>query len=91
MTAATATAPWLGNMKFSRGDADRASFVTVLDEERDMRILAKSLSQPIFAEPVQPSRGVVVELRPRTFTETAAHFQSVTTPVPLYTDENDID
>jgi hypothetical protein len=91
MTAATATAPLLGNMKFSRGNADKASFVTVLDEERDVHIPAKSLSQSIFSDPVQPVRGVVVELRPRTFTETAAHFKSVTTPVTWPTDEYDID
>jgi hypothetical protein len=91
MTAATATAPLLGNMKFKRGDADKASFVTVLDEEGDLRILAKSLSQSKFADTVQPTRGVAVELRPRTFMETAAHFQSVTTPVTWSTDEYDID
>jgi hypothetical protein len=88
MTAATATAPLLGSMKFDRDDADSASFVTTLDEERDVRILAKSR---IFAVPAQPARCVVVELRPRTFTEIAAHFQSVTTPVTWPTDEPDID
>jgi hypothetical protein len=91
MTAATATAPLLGNMKFSRDNAEKASFVAVLDEERDEHILAKSLAQSIFTDSAQPVRGVVVELRPRTFTETAAHFKTVTTPVTWPTDEYDID
>jgi hypothetical protein len=90
MSAAVA-APLLGSMNFTKDDADRASFVTVLDEERDVRILAKTLSQFIFEAPSQPIRGVVVELRPRTFTETAAHFLSVTTPVTWPTDQPDID
>jgi hypothetical protein len=78
-------------MKFNCGDADKASFVTVLDEERDVHILAKTLSQSINADPVQPVRGVVVELRPRTFKETAAHFKSASTPVTWPADEFDVD
>jgi hypothetical protein len=91
MTAATATAPLLGNMKFTRDNADRASYVVVWDEERDKRILAVSLAECMTAVPDQVTRGVVVELRPRTFTETAAHFQRVATPITWSTDEYDID
>jgi len=90
MSAAVA-APSLGSMKFTRDNADRASFVAVLDEERDKCILAASLSKCMVVVPAQPARSVVVELRPRKFTETAEHFLSVTIPVVWPTDEYDID
>ena len=89
--SAAAAAPLLGSLKFTRDNADRASFVAVLDEARDVRILAKSLAQVVVVASAQPTRGVVVELRPRNFTETAAHFVSVTKAVAWPTDENDID
>jgi hypothetical protein len=89
--SAVAAAPLLGSVKFTRDNADRASFVAVLDEAQDVRILAKSLAQIVIAAPTQTTRGVVVELRPRTFTETAAHFVSVTKAVAWSTDEHDID
>lgn len=89
--SAAAAAPLLGSVKFTRDNADRASFVAVLDEERDKRILAISIAKVMVAVPAQSGRGIVVELRPRNFTETAAHFQSVTTLITWSTDEYDVD
>jgi|HubBroStandDraft_1064217.scaffolds.fasta_scaffold1599964_2 hypothetical protein len=86
----TATAQILGNLTFERDDADKASFVTVLDEERDQLILAKAVAR-ISAANARTARPVVVELKPRNFAETAAHFLSVVTPVEWPIDEHDID
>jgi hypothetical protein len=91
MTAAPAALP--GNLSLSE-DANVASWTAVLD--------VRSMDECILtAEPtVQlklifgPSRfrGTVVELRPRTFRETANHFLQVATPVVWPpNDEADID
>ncbi len=44
---------------------------------------------PEFAP--RATRGVIVELKPRNFTETAAHFLSISKPVEWPVDEPDID
>ncbi len=80
----TAVATW-GSLKirFTGGVTrayDRASF---------------SCDERVFAVEVSPvrgqHRGIVVELRPRTFTETANHFRLVTKAVDWPQDSPDID
>lgn len=88
-----APAPLRGNLSLSE-DVDIASWAAVLDiRSVDERILAAEPTvqlKLIFG----PSRfrGTVVELRPRTFRETANHFLQVATPVVWPpNDEADID
>jgi hypothetical protein len=38
-----------------------------------------------------PREAVIVQLTPRNFSETAVHFQRVTTPFAWPTDEHDVD
>jgi len=49
----------------------------------------------VAAEPVRVAtgrrRGIVVELKPRTFTETANHFRAVATRIDWPLDEADVD
>ena len=80
----------LGSVRFARGSATRASTCVTWDAERERRIVAKAVACVAEAAP-RPVRGVVVELKPRTFTETAAHFLSVAQPVDWPLDEADID
>ena len=87
MSAATAV---LGNLRFVRDNADRASFVvTVPDPACYERMIALQIARVMEAVP--PHRGVVVELQPRDFQQSAAHFLRVATPIAWPVDDHDID
>jgi hypothetical protein len=86
MSAARAVAV-LGDVKVKfEGSTTRASYDGVL--ERDERVIAPAI--PGVTATVQ-RRGIVVELKPRTFNETAAHFASIAKSVDWPLDEPDID
>jgi len=89
MSAATAV---LGNLRFVRDNADRASFVvTVPDAACYERMVALQIARVMEAVPPRPYRGVVVELQPRDFQQSAAHFLRVATPIAWPVDDHDID
>ncbi len=78
----------LGKVSFARGDGTTAApCVTVSDEQLEERILAAVVAT--FA-PEHP-HTMVIELTPRTFSETAVHFMKVAKPVEWPIDEADID
>jgi len=81
----------LGSIRFARGSSTRASNCVTWDAEGDRRAVAKAVA--CVAPEIAPRsvRGIVVELKPRNFTETAAHFLSIAKPVEWPTDEPDID
>jgi hypothetical protein len=77
----SAAQPVLGNLRVARGCSTRASSRLICDESRELRMVAREVAAvaPDFAP--RADRGIVVELKPRTFTETAAHFLKITKPV----------
>jgi hypothetical protein len=80
----------LGSVSFSRDDVNAAApCVTVPDEQLEERILAAVMERFMVA-PKRP-QAVVVELTPRSFTETAVHFMKITKRVEWPIDEADID
>lgn len=81
----------LGSVRFARGSSTRASNDVTWDAERERRMMAKAVAcvAPEFAP--RATRGVIVELKPRNFAETAAHFLSIAKPVEWPADEADID
>jgi hypothetical protein len=81
----------LGNIRFVRGSSTRASNAVSWDAEREHHMVAKAVACVATDIAPRPARGVVVELRPRNFTETAAHFLSIAKPVQWPIDEPDID
>lgn len=81
----------LGSVRFARGSSTRASNNVTWDPERERRIVAKAVACVAPEIAPRPVRGIVVELKPRNFTETAAHFLSIAKPVEWSTDEADID
>jgi hypothetical protein len=88
MSAAAVT---LGNMRFLRGDADSASCVAVLaDSARYARVVALQVARVMEAVPAHANYGIVVQLEPRDFQQTATHFLRVATPVQ-WPVESDID
>jgi hypothetical protein len=52
---------------------------------------AISASYEVHVDVPRVNRGIVVQLRPRNFAETAAHFVRVTTAVKWPSTEHDID
>ena len=76
----------LGSLKIA-DNAVSASYECVLDAEHEQQIAGRAVAQVVHTP---RNRGIVVELKPRTFAETAAHFVQVTTPVG-WPSENDID
>jgi hypothetical protein len=87
MSSATAV---LGSVRFA-GSSTRASNEVTWDAEKERRIVARVVACVAPEIAPHPRRGIVVELKPRTFVETASHFQSVTKPAEWPTDEADID
>ncbi len=85
----SATAAW-GNILVVRSST-RASNEVTWDTEKERRMVAKVIACVAPEIAAQPRRGVVVELKPRTFTEAASHFLSVAKPVAWPHDEADID
>jgi len=80
----------LGSVKFLREDANTAAVcVPVPDEKLGQRMLAQMVSRFMVTKP--PREAVIVQLTPRNFSETAVHFQRVTTPFAWPTDEHDVD
>jgi hypothetical protein len=89
MSAAVAV---LGNMRFVRDSADSASYVAVvLDAESYERMVALQVARVMEAVPAHAHRAVVVELQPRSFQQTAAHFLRVATPSEWPADDHDVD
>jgi hypothetical protein len=89
MSAATAV---LGSIRFVRDNADSASFDTVVNDTSIYeRMLALQIARVMEAVPAHPHRGVVVELQPKNFQQTAAHFLRVATPAERPTDDHDVD
>lgn len=80
----------LGSIRFERGKSTRASNAVTWDAEREHHMVARAVAC-VAADMVRPLRGVVVELKPRNFTETAAHFLSIARPIDWPSDEADID
>ena len=89
MSSAIAVPRW-GNLKFA-GSATRASFEAVWDVERQRRLVVQAIVGVAAGVLPRASRCVVVELKPRRFSETAEHFLRVATPVEWPLDEADID
>jgi hypothetical protein len=90
MSSAVAVPKW-GNLRFN-GSATRASFEVVWDVERQRRMVVQAIAGVAASvSPRAAGRGVVVELKPRHFSETADHFLRVATPVEWPLDEVDID
>jgi hypothetical protein len=87
MSSATAV---LGSVRFA-GGSTRASNEVTWDAEKERRMVARVVA--CVAPEIAPHsrRGIVVELKPRTFAQTASHFQSVAKPVAWPNDEADID
>ena len=85
----SATAAW-GNIRVVRSSTSASNEVT-WDTEKERRMVAKVVACVAPEIAAHPRRGVVVELKPRTFTETASHFQSVAKRVAWPNDEADID
>lgn len=81
----------LGSIRFVRGSSTSASNCVTWDAERDRRMVAKAVADLAPEITSRPVRGIVVELKPRNFTETAAHFLSIAKRVEWPTDEADID
>ncbi|MGB6876096.1 MAG: hypothetical protein WBD87_08675 [Candidatus Acidiferrales bacterium] len=78
-----ATTDVLGSLMFERDDVNRASLsMAVCDEEQ---LVADAMAKFLLAR--NQRRGVVVQLVARRFTDTAAHFLRVTTPVDWPADE----
>ncbi len=74
-----------GNVRIRfEGSATLASYKGSF--ERDERIIAPAAESAT----IRP-RGIVVELTPRHFTQTAQHFLSIAKPVDCSVDEADID
>ncbi len=73
------------------GSANRASFEALFYAEPDERIVAPEVTLVGEFLQYRPGRRVVLELAPRLFTQTAAHFQSIAIPVDWPLDEPDID
>jgi hypothetical protein len=73
------------------GSANRASFEALLYTELDERIVAQEVTLVGEFLQYRPNRRVVLELTPRHFTQTAAHFLSIATPVDWPLDEPDVD
>jgi hypothetical protein len=81
----------LGNIRFATATVTKASSGWSYDVAFERRIVETSVAAVASATP-RASRGVVVELKPRTFSETAAHFLSIAQPVEWpVDDEADID
>lgn len=74
----------LGSVMFVREDVNRASLCMAVRDE-DEQLLAEAMSKVLFAR--NQRRGIVVQLVARHFTETAAHFTRVTTPIDWPADE----
>jgi hypothetical protein len=87
MSSATAV---LGSVRFTRSST-RASNEVTWDAEMERRTVARAVACVAPEIAAHPRRGIVVELKPRTFAETASHFQSVARPVAWPHDEADID
>jgi len=88
MSTAVARPRW-GRLRFSFS-ATPASCDVTWDIEREERLTASAVASVSSASP-RGSRAVVVELKPRHFTETAQHFLRVATPITWPLDEADID
>ena len=86
--SATARA-MLGSVKVA-DNAVSASYEGVWDVDRQRRLVAEAVAG-VAVQLSTRSRGVVVELKPRHFSETAEHFLRVATPIDWPTDEPDID
>jgi len=80
----------LGSVRFARSSTCASNEVT-WDAEKERRMVARVVACVAPEIAAHPRRGVVVELKPRSFTETASHFQSVAKPVAWPHDEADID
>lgn len=89
MSSAVALPRW-GNLKIA-GNATRASFEAVWDVERQRRLAVQAIVGVAAGASPRNSRAVVVELKPRRFSETAEHFLRVATPIEWPLDEVDID
>jgi len=72
-------------------DANSASCVSVVSDARYERFAALAIARAMEAVPACAYRGVVVELQPRDFRQTAAHFLRIATPVAWPTDGHDVD
>jgi hypothetical protein len=81
----------LGNVRFVRGSSTCASHEVTWDTERERRTVARVVACVAPEITPRPVRGVIVELKPRNFAETAAHFLSIAKPVEWPIDEADID
>lgn len=81
----------LGSIRFARGSATRACNCVTWDAERGHRMMASAVAELAPECAARPPRGIVVELRPRDFSETAGHFLSIAKPVEWPIDEADID
>jgi hypothetical protein len=88
MSSAVAVRKW-DNVKFAES-ATRASYEAVWDVERERQIVACAVAS-VAPRPSRATRGMVVELKPRQFSETAEHFLRVAMPVEWSHDEADID
>jgi hypothetical protein len=81
----------LGKMNFACDNVVSASSEAVLTE-RDERVVAHAISGVVVEVTSRSDdRRAVVELTPRHFEQTAAHFLRVATPFKWPTDEADID
>lgn len=88
----SAAAAVLGRMRFIRNNADSASFVVVMpDPACYERFVALEVARVMEAVPTHAHRGVVVELQPRDFQQTAAHFLRVATQVEWPAEDHDVD
>ncbi|MGB6596194.1 MAG: hypothetical protein WBE70_03640 [Candidatus Acidiferrum sp.] len=85
----SATATW-GNILIVRSSTSASNEVT-WDTEKERRMVAKVVACVVPEIAAHTRRGVVVELKPRTFTETASHFLNIAKPVAWPHDEADID
>jgi hypothetical protein len=84
----SAPARALGSLRIA-DNAVSASYEGVLDADRESQIVERAVAKVV--DVVRPDRGIVVELKPRTFTETATHFVRATAPVEWPSEEHDID
>ncbi len=87
----SAAAAVLGRVKFIRDNTVSVSCVTVIPDAARYKCFALEIAHAMEAVPAHAHRGIVVELQPRDFQQTAAHFLRVATPVAWLTDEHDVD
>jgi hypothetical protein len=82
----------LGSMRFVRDNADTAPCVVVWpDVVRYERMVALQVARVMEAVPPHPRRGVIVELQPKDFQQTASHFLRVATATEWPGDDHDVD